>query len=66
MTVGIGFLGMLTGTIATFFLNKNDNTTFKNQTFEYIKTRLDNFVVSETETILENKNFQFLLRPCGR
>ena len=43
MLVGIGFLGMLTGTIATFFLNKNHNTKFKSQTIEDIKTRLDNF-----------------------
>ena len=43
MLVGIGFLGMLTGTIATFFLSKKDSTTFKNQTIEDIKTRLDNF-----------------------
>ena len=44
MLVGIGFLGMLTGTIATFFLSKNDSsTTFKKQTIEEIKIRLDNF-----------------------
>lgn len=43
MLVGIGFLGMLTGTIATFFLNKNYSTNFKSQTIEDIKTRLDNF-----------------------
>ncbi|MGV8980600.1 potassium channel family protein [Clostridium sp.] len=43
MLVGIGFLGMLTGTIATFFLTKKDSTTFKSQTIEDIKTKLDNF-----------------------
>ncbi|PRR84069.1 potassium channel family protein [Clostridium vincentii] len=43
MIVGIGFLGMLTATIATFFLNRNNSTNFKNQTIEDIKTRLDNF-----------------------
>lgn len=43
MLVGIGFLGMLTATIATFFLNKNYSTNFKSQTIEDIKKRLDNF-----------------------
>jgi voltage-gated potassium channel len=43
MLVGIGFLGMLTATIATFFLKRNYNTSFKSQTIEDIKTRLDNF-----------------------
>ena len=43
MLVGIGFLGMLTGTISTFFLRKNTNTSYKNQTIEDIKTKLDNF-----------------------
>lgn len=41
MIVGIGFLAMLTGTIATYFLDKN-NMSFKNETIEGIKTRLDN------------------------
>ena len=43
MLVGIGFLGILTATIATFFLKKNYSTSFKSQTIEDIKTRLDNF-----------------------
>ncbi len=43
MLVGIGFLSMLTGTIATFFLNKNNNTSYKNQIIEDIKSKLDNF-----------------------
>lgn len=51
MVVGIGFLGMLTGTIATFFLSKNDSTTFKSQTIEDIKSRLDNFDELNVEDI---------------
>lgn len=51
MIVGIGFLGMLTGTIATFFLNKNYSKNFKNQTIEDIKTRLDNFEELDVEDI---------------
>ena len=41
MIVGIGFLAMLTGIIATYFLGKN-NMSFKNETIEGIKARLDN------------------------
>ena len=43
MFTGIGFLGMLTATMATFFLKKSDSTGYKGQTIEDIKTRLDNF-----------------------
>lgn len=43
MLVGIGALGMLTGTIATYFLSRNNNTSYKYQTIEDIKTKLDNF-----------------------
>ena len=41
MLVGIGFLAMLTGTIATYFLDKS-NKNFKNETIEIIKLKLDN------------------------
>ena len=51
MLTGIGFLGMLTGTIATFFLSKNDSTGFKSQTIEDIKMRLDNFEELNIEDI---------------
>lgn len=43
MLVGIGFLSMLTGTIATFFLRKTNSTNYKNETIEDIKSKLDNF-----------------------
>lgn len=44
MVSGIGFIGMLTGTISTFFLSKhNEIVTFKNETLENIKGKLDNF-----------------------
>jgi len=51
MLVGIGFLGMLTATIATFFLSKSNNTNYKSQVIEDIKTRLDNFDKLNTEDI---------------
>lgn len=43
MLVGIGFLSMLTGTIATFFLSKSNSTSYKSEAIENIKTKLDNF-----------------------
>ena len=43
MLVGIGFLSMLTGTISTFFLSKNNSTSYKNETIKSVKNRLDNF-----------------------
>lgn len=44
MLIGIGFIGMLTGTISTFFIGKRAAaTTFKDSTIESIKTKLDNF-----------------------
>lgn len=51
MLTGIGFLGMLTATIATFFLKKNNCTSYKNQTIEDIKTTLDNFDELNVEDI---------------
>lgn len=42
--VGIGFIGMLTGTISTFFINKqNGKSTYKEKVIEDIKCRLDEF-----------------------
>ncbi|MBC8059383.1 MAG: potassium channel family protein [Clostridiaceae bacterium] len=44
MLVGIGFIGMLTGTISTFFIGKKAETsTFKDETMEIIKGKLDDF-----------------------
>lgn len=43
MLIGIGFLSMLTGTIATFFLNRKGSTSYKNETIENVKSKLDNF-----------------------
>ncbi|MCB2297824.1 ion transporter [Clostridium tagluense] len=44
MLVGIGFIGMLTGTISTFFIGKKvEATTFKDETIEMIKYKLDDF-----------------------
>lgn len=44
MLVGIGFIGMLTGTIATFFLSKEEkHNTYKDNIINDAKTKLDNF-----------------------
>ncbi|WP_242966496.1 potassium channel family protein [Clostridium sp. BSD9I1] len=44
MLIGIGVIGMLTGTISTFFINKKaSNRSFKENTIEGIKKSLDNF-----------------------
>ena len=44
MIVGIGFIGMLTGTIATFFIkNKEKNLTYREGIIEDIKNKLDDF-----------------------
>lgn len=51
MLTGIGFLSMLTGTIATFFLNKNNSTSYKNQVIEDIKVKLDSFDEMSIEDI---------------
>jgi hypothetical protein len=50
--------------ITEYYLGENKET---KENFIYLsQSEMNNFVVSATETILENKNFQFLLRPCGR
>ena len=44
MLVGIGFIGMLTGTISTFFLqNKSENDSYKESVINDIKNRLNEF-----------------------
>jgi len=43
MLVGIGFLSMLTGTIATYFLRKTDCTGYRHTTIENIESKLDSF-----------------------
>ncbi|MGL5379146.1 potassium channel family protein [Clostridium sp.] len=44
MLVGIGFISMLTGTIATYFLNKHrESKTYKEVVVDEIKLRLDKF-----------------------
>ena len=43
MITGIGFVGMLTGTIATFFLGKREIRSFRDETIDNIRKRLDNF-----------------------
>ena len=43
MLVGIGFLGMLTGTIATFFIGNREDNNYKNSVIENIKNQLDDF-----------------------
>lgn len=62
MLTGIGFLGMLTATIATFFLKGNDNISYKNQTIEDIKTRLDNFDELNIEDINNIHNVLIALK----
>ncbi|MDD7793726.1 potassium channel family protein [Clostridium sp. 'White wine YQ'] len=52
MLVGIGFLSMLTGTIATFFLKKN-STSYKDETIQNICAKLENFD-ELTEEDIEN------------
>lgn len=45
MLVGIGFIGMLTGTIATYFLGgeKEEKKSYKDNVIDDIKNKLDNF-----------------------
>lgn len=44
MLVGIGFIGMLTGTIATFFIDGNkEKTTYKQSVIDDVKNKLDDF-----------------------
>ena len=43
MLIGIGFVGMLTGTIATYFVNKTEEFVKAGKDIEEIKEHLDNF-----------------------
>lgn len=43
MLIGIGFVGMLTGTIATYFVNKTEEFVKEDKEIKAIKVRLDNF-----------------------
>ncbi len=40
--VGIGFFGMVTGTIATYFLGKKESVTYRDKTIDSIQIKLDN------------------------
>lgn len=53
MLTGISFLSMLTGTIATFFINKgkDKNSTYKSETIRSIKNRLDHFDLLSDEDV---------------
>ena len=52
MLIGIGFIGMLTGTIATFFIkNEVHNGTFKENTIESIRISLNDFDNLSSEDI---------------
>ncbi|MBZ9689802.1 hypothetical protein G9F72_026375 [Clostridium estertheticum] len=62
MLSGIGFLGMLTATIATFFLKGNNSRSYKNQTIEDIKARLDNFDELNIEDINNIHNVLIALK----
>ena len=50
MLIGIGSLSMLTGTIATFFIN-NNKTSYKNETVQQIIYRLNDFTSLSIEDI---------------
>ena len=43
MVIGIGFVGMVTGTIATYFVNRADSMVNGDKDIERIKESLDNF-----------------------
>lgn len=43
MLTGIGFIGMLTGTISTYFLKRKVSNSFKSEILENIKEKLDHF-----------------------
>ncbi|MCB2312093.1 potassium channel family protein [Clostridium tagluense] len=62
MLTGIGFLGMLTATIATFFLKRNGSTSYRNQAIEDIKARLDNFDELNIEDINNIHNVLIALK----
>jgi len=49
MLVGIGFIGMLTGTIATYFMSSKEPTSFRLKVIEDIKNQLDNKKITKKE-----------------
>lgn len=52
MLVGIGFVGMLTGTIATYFLtDKKTNKSYKSEVIETIQEKLNNFDLLSKEDL---------------
>lgn len=55
MLVGIGFIGMLTGTIATYFLSKKKDgkRTYREDALEGIKEKLNNFDNISNEDIVD-------------
>lgn len=53
MLVGIGFIGMLTGTIATFFIKQEENPSYKKSVVQRIKNRLDDFDLLSKEELDE-------------
>jgi voltage-gated potassium channel len=56
MLVGIGFVGLLTGTIATYFLtDRKKEKTYKPELIETIQEKLNNFEFPSKED-LENMN----------
>ena len=57
MLVGIGFIGMLTGTIATYFLGSIDKPKdYKQEVINNIKNKLDNFDTLSDEDIKDMFN----------
>lgn len=64
MLVGIGFIGMVTGTVATFFLKSNDkkDTSYKKEVLEDIKIKLDNFSDLTKEDINDISNVLISLK----
>lgn len=51
MLIGIGFVGMLTGTIATYFVNKTEEFVKEDKEIEDIKVKLDNFEELSTKDV---------------
>lgn len=52
MIIGIGFLGMLTGTISTFFIRKREaKTKLRTNVIETIKSKLDSFETLSNDEI---------------
>jgi voltage-gated potassium channel len=53
MVIGIGFVGMVTGTIATFFVSKAEELTKRNRNIDEIKETLDCFKQLDIEEVKE-------------